>query len=257
MTYEKLLEENDKLKNENRLLNQKIEKLIENKNFIGISFILDDLEGSKFIDDEIFENILDEITKDRVDKNAQQIITMKCFKSNEDVKNKENKILEYENSGNKKGKKDIKENKYEKANIEIKNNIKETLTEKNKDIKDNKLEKEKEKDNEIMKTENNIKEKSIEKDIYKKIRTNRYVRYHKTNNNTRNINNDNNILNEDINSKDKIYIKSNPKSLNLESYKIADLKNSKVEEGKEIINERKTGFIRRRKYLKEKISNIK
>ena len=255
MTYEKLLEENDKLKSENRLLNLKIEKLNENKNFIGISFILDDLENSKFIDDEIFENILDEITKDRADKNTQQIITMKCFKSNEDFKNKENKTLEYENSINKKGKKEIKENKNEKNNIELKNNIKETLIEKNKDINENK---EKEKNNgEINKNKINKNEKSIEKDIYKKIRTNRFVRYHITNSNTRDINGDNNNINEDINTKEKIYLKSNPKSLNLYSEKIVDLKNSKIEEVKEIISDRKTRFIKRRKFLKEKELDIK
>ena len=256
MTYEKLLEENDKLKSENRLLNQKIDKLNENKNFIGISFILDDLEGSKFIDDEIFENILDEITKDRADKNAQHIITMKCFKSNEDFKGKENKILEYENSINKKGKNETKENKNEKSNIELNNNTKEMLTEKNKDINENKKEKEKNNE-EINKSKIKQKEKSIDKDIYKKIKTNRYVRYHISNNNTRNRNEDNNKINEDFNSKEKIYLKSNPKSLNLESEKIVDLKNSKIEEDKDIISERKTRFIRRRKYLKEKELNNK
>ena len=79
-----MLEENNKLKKENNLLNKKVEKLLENQKFISISFIADDLEGSKFIDDDIFEKILDEITKERKDKYEQEIITMKCFKSNEE-----------------------------------------------------------------------------------------------------------------------------------------------------------------------------
>ena len=91
-----MLEENNKLKKENNLLNKKVEKLLKNQ-----SFIADDLEGSKYIDDDIFEKILDEITKERKDKYEQEIITMKCFKSNEEnqnkSKNKENKKYDDKN----------------------------------------------------------------------------------------------------------------------------------------------------------------
>jgi hypothetical protein len=83
MTYDKLLEENERLKSENKLLNKKLEKMIETQNFIGISFIGDDLEGSNFIDDNAFENILEEITKNREDKKEQEItIFLIIFKIN-------------------------------------------------------------------------------------------------------------------------------------------------------------------------------
>ena len=77
-------------------MNKKVEKLLKNQ-----SFIADDLEGSKYIDDDILEKILDEISKERNDKNDQDIITMKWFKSNEEnqnkSKNKENKKYDDKN----------------------------------------------------------------------------------------------------------------------------------------------------------------
>ena len=61
ISHDKLLENIDKLKEENKKLNKKIEDLKLNQNFIGFSFIEDDLEGSRFIDDNCFEEILDEL----------------------------------------------------------------------------------------------------------------------------------------------------------------------------------------------------
>ena len=265
MSYDKLLEENDKLKNEIRLLNKKIEKLIENQKFIGISFIEDDLEGTKFIDDNVFEKILDEITKDREDKNAKEIITMKCFKSNEDNKNKDNMTIKYESKISKKGTKEIIENKYKNMNKDLKlnlvnkidkdNNIKEennkeTITERNiRNINDNKIGKYFDK-NQI----NTIENKSSQK-----LKTNNFMRYHKSIRNSRNINSQIDIIHENknntnTNTKDAIYQKINPQSLNIDLNSINKEKNSKIE----IIKERRTGFIiKRRKYLKEKQENEK
>ena len=59
LNYYKLLENNEKLKNENNNLKKKVENLKATQNFIGLSFIEDDLEGSRFIDDKCFEDILD------------------------------------------------------------------------------------------------------------------------------------------------------------------------------------------------------
>ena len=265
MSYDKLLEENDKLKNEIRLLNKKIEKLIENQKFIGISFIEDDLEGTKFIDDNVFEKILDEITKDREDKNAKEIITMKCFKSNEDNKNKDDMTIKYESKISKKGTKEITENKYKNMNKDLKlnlvnkidkdNNIKEennkeTITERNiRNINDNKIGKYFDK-NQI----NTIENKSSQK-----LKTNNFMRYHKSIRNSRNINSQIDIIHENknntnTNTKDAIYQKINPQSLNIDLNSINKEKDSKIE----IIKERRTGFIiKRRKYLKEKQENEK
>ena len=261
LTYDKLLEENDKLKNEIRVLNKKIDKFIENQNFIGISFIEDDLQGSKFIDDNVFEKLLDEITKNREDKNEQEIITMKCFKSNEDNKNKDNMVLKSENKISKKGTKEIMENKYKNINKELKLNlnknidnnnnlkeekIKEIITERNKNINANKIEKE------IDKKQIN----TLENKRSEKTKVNNFIRYHKSIRTNRNINSEVDIIKEKNNtiSKGTIYQKINPQSLNLDLNNVNKGKNSKIEN----IKERKTGFIiKRRKYLKEKQENDK
>ena len=60
---EKMLEEINSLKKENKILNDSISKLQSEKNIIGISFIEDDLESSFFIDNFCFDKILDEIEK--------------------------------------------------------------------------------------------------------------------------------------------------------------------------------------------------
>ena len=258
MSYDKLLEENDKLKNDIRLLNKKIEQLIESQKFIGISFIEDELEGSKFIDDNVFEKILDEITKDRKDKNAQEIITMKCFKSNEDNKNKDTMEIKYENKISRKGTKEFTENKYNNMNKELKlnlvnkinknnnireENMKETITDRNdRDINDNK------KINDFNKKQIN----TIENKSSQKLKSNNSIKYHKSIRNTRNINSEIDIIHENrnnTNTKDTIYQKINPQNLNIDLNSYNKENNSKIEN----IKERRTGFfVRRRKYLKEK-----
>ena len=91
LPYVKLLENCDKLREENKNLNKKIENLEQNQKFIGLSFIEDDLDGSKFIDDNCFEKILNELTDDKNYKDSKNynITMMKFFKSHEDDKDKE------------------------------------------------------------------------------------------------------------------------------------------------------------------------
>ena len=82
MSYDKLLENVNKLKEDNKNLNKKIENMKMNQNFIGFSFIEDDLSGSRFIDDKCFEEILDEISNDK----NNNINMMKYFRSHQDEK---------------------------------------------------------------------------------------------------------------------------------------------------------------------------
>ena len=251
MTYDKLLEENDKIKYDNKLLKKKLEKIKENQNFIGISFIGDDLERSNFIDDTIFENILDEITKNRKDKKEQEIITMKCFISNEDNKNKENIIQEYNSTDD--NNKIKKEKNYERKEL-INNKIKKLI--KKDVIKDILLENKKE--NDIIKIENkSTTNRAIKKEggnLYEKIKSNLYyLKYHKSLKNTRNINTE--IENENNNQRETYNKKLNQKSLYFDS----NIKNkekekiSKDEGNKESL--KREGFIRRIKYFYEKKEN--
>ena len=85
LSYDKLFEDNEKLRDENRKLNKKIENLKINQKFIGFSFIEDDLEGSRFIDDKCFEDILDELNNN---KNKKGNYMMNYFRSHEDDKDK-------------------------------------------------------------------------------------------------------------------------------------------------------------------------
>ena len=251
MTYDKLLEENDRIKYDNKLLKKKLEKIKENQNFIGISFIGDDLERSNFIDDTIFENILDEITKNRKDKKEQEIITMKCFISNEDNKNKENIIQEYNSTDD--NNKIKKEKNYERKEL-INNKIKKLI--KKDVIKDILLENKKE--NDIIKIENkSTTNRAIKKEggnLYEKIKSNLYyLKYHKSLKNTRNINTE--IENENNNQRETYNKKLNQKSLYFDS----NIKNkekekiSKDEGNKESL--KREGFIRRIKYFYEKKEN--
>ena len=96
---------------------------------------------------------------------------------------------------------------------------------------------------------------TIENKRTEKQKSNNFMRYHKSIRNTRNINSEIDIL-KDKNSctKEVIYQKINPQSLNLELNSINKTKNSKIEN----LKERRTGFIiRRRKYIKEKQENDK
>ena len=226
MTYDIFLEENYKLKNENKLLNKKIEKLKENQKFIGISFIGDDLENSTFIDDKIFENILEDITKNRENKKEQEIITMKCFISNEDDKNHKENIKQVNNNINKSKENKRKSYKDMENDINKKNQniikrikteyIKDILTERKKS--NEKIQKEKEKDNNIIKSYRKEKHKEENDNEKNKVNNFNHLRYHKSIKNTRNTNTENDFKNEKLNSNEaSIYKKINPKSFNFDS----------------------------------------
>ena len=226
MTYDIFLEENYKLKNENKLLNKKIEKLKENQKFIGISFIGDDLENSTFIDDKIFENILEDITKNRENKKEQEIITMKCFISNADDKNHKENIKKENNNINNSKEKKRKSYKNMDNDINKKNQniIKRIKTEYIKDIlierkkSNEKIHKEKEKDDNIIKTYRKEKHKEENDNEKNKINNFNHLRYHKSIKNTRNTNTENDFKNEKLNSNEaSIYKKINPKSFNFDS----------------------------------------
>ena len=238
--YESLLEENNKLKKENNLLNKKVEKLLENQKFISISFIADDLEGSKFIDDDIFEKILDEITKERKDKYEQEIITMKCFKSNEENQNK---------SKNKENKKDDDKNKefntikYEKKNISKKEYIRNNNHTENRNKNENE-----------EKIKNNV--------LQEKIRYNLDEKLHRSIRNIRSIKADNDDLNNyDVNSKESIIRKNYKQSMNFDSVmeskdkikiKYIDKEKNKNEEKGNNNNKLFSVYSRRRIAFKEK-----
>ena len=103
-TYDKLLENIDKLKEENKNLTKKIENLKSNQNFIGLSFIEDDLDGSRFIDNNGFEELLNELDRNKGNKNNDynsSIDMMKFFRSHEDDKdNNKRKSLTRNNDKN-------------------------------------------------------------------------------------------------------------------------------------------------------------
>ena len=106
LNYDKLLENNEKLKNENNNLKKKIENLKATQNFIGLSFIEDDLEGSRFIDDKCFEDILDGLvgnsrktsTYKRNRNDQLEINMLKFFRSHGD--DNDNKDINEENNNN-------------------------------------------------------------------------------------------------------------------------------------------------------------
>jgi len=140
LSYDKLLENIDKLKNENKNLNKKIENLKINQNFIGFSFIEDDLEGSRFIDDKCFEEILNEIDKKNNKKQTDDINIMKYFNSHEDERtikdrdrDRDKDVLE--KSENKNEKRYLFSSKSRKSLNDNKNEI---IEQKNKDNNDGK-----------------------------------------------------------------------------------------------------------------------
>ena len=106
-TYDKLIENLEKLKKENKILKKKIDNFKSTQDFIRISFIEDDLEGSKFIDDKCFEEILDALVENKSRHNTYknyktkkddnyEINMMKFFKSHGD----DNKEINEENNNN-------------------------------------------------------------------------------------------------------------------------------------------------------------
>ena len=117
LNYDKVLENNEKLKSENRILKKKIENLKSSQNFIALSFIADDLEGSRFIDDNCFEELLDGLDggfkknntyKRSKEDNKFEINIMKLFRSHGD--DNDNKEINEENNNIKKDLNDINDN---------------------------------------------------------------------------------------------------------------------------------------------------
>ena len=118
LNYDKLLENNENLKSENRILKKKIDNLKSTQNFIGLSFIEDDLEGSRFIDDKCFEEILDGL----VGNNSKRTSTYKRNRENE--KNFEANMLKFFRSHYDDNEKEInEENKLSEHNKEDINKI--------------------------------------------------------------------------------------------------------------------------------------
>ena len=62
---EKMAEKLEKLREENKKLILTINKLKSEQQFIGLSFIADDLEAEQFIDDKCFEDILDNLVDEK------------------------------------------------------------------------------------------------------------------------------------------------------------------------------------------------
>ena len=228
--YDKLLENNEKLKNENKLLKKKLDNFKSTQDFIRMSFIADDLEGSRFIDDKCFEEILDgliekknrneskKVNENKKDENYE-INMMKYFKSNGDDINKEinnDNNIEENKDDNKENVKDDNNDDKEKKEVkklEYKRHFHYKIEEThkfNKDLNKNK-EKEDEKENEknvnsqekeekVKNEEPNKIERRIEsKRFYnKKTENKKYIfnRY----NNKKNINNS---KNDGINTSEK------------------------------------------------------
>jgi len=170
--YDKLLENNEKLKNENNLLKKKLDNFKSTQDFIRMSFIADDLEGSRFIDDKCFEEILDgliekknryeskKVNENKKDENYE-INMMKYFKSNgddinKDINNENNNNIEENKDDNKENVKDDNNDDKEKKEVkklEYKRHFHYKIEETHKSNKD--LNKNKEKEDE-KENENNV-----------------------------------------------------------------------------------------------------
>ena len=70
-TEEKMVEKLEKLREENKKLVTTVAKLKSEQQFIGLSFIADDLEAEQFIDDNCFEDILDNLVEKEKDKDKE------------------------------------------------------------------------------------------------------------------------------------------------------------------------------------------
>ena len=94
---DKLLDVIDKLKKENSRLNDLVIKYRNEKNDeVGLSFIDNDLESSKFLDDKCFEDILSTLDKKDPEKKNESNMTSKSKKINNSKSNESgnNKIRE-------------------------------------------------------------------------------------------------------------------------------------------------------------------
>ena len=93
---DKLFETIDKLKKENTKLNELVIKYKNERNDdVGLSFIDNDLEGSKFLDDKGFEDIFSNLDiKKEIDKKNDLNLTNKTKKINNSINNESEKIGE-------------------------------------------------------------------------------------------------------------------------------------------------------------------
>ena len=93
---DKLIETIDKLKKENTKLNELVTKYKNEKNDeVGLSFIDNDLEGSKFLDDKDFKDIFSNLDiKKEIDKKNDLNLTNKTKKINNSINNESEKIGE-------------------------------------------------------------------------------------------------------------------------------------------------------------------
>ena len=116
---DKLIEMIDKLKKENSNLNNLIIKLkTEKHDDVGLSFIDNDLEASKFLDDKCFEDILTSLDKNNINEKKSEINV-----SNSNQKNNINNSKEKKNEN--KDKSNIQTNKGKESlfNVHLKDSI--------------------------------------------------------------------------------------------------------------------------------------
>ena len=154
---DKLLDEIYKLKKENKALNININKLKSEHNFIGLSFIADDLEGSQFIEDKCVGDILnglDNFGDGNKNKFKDRNDDKKEGNEKEENKTKDNyKFMRYMRNGDKK----ITENnnqKNENVNVEKSEKVN-RLQMYNRRYYKSMREREKERENQEKKNENN------------------------------------------------------------------------------------------------------
>jgi hypothetical protein len=97
-TEEKMAEKLEKLRQENKKLNATVNKLKSEQQFIGLSFIADDLEAEQFIDDNCFEDILDNLVdkdKDKEKEGNKNDIKNKMEKTTIDPSNRHSNTRKY------------------------------------------------------------------------------------------------------------------------------------------------------------------
>ena len=103
-TEEKMVERLEKLREENKKLNTMVNKLKSEQQFIGLSFIADDLEAEQFIDDKCFEDILDDLVDKDKEKNKDKDLKIKTYTNRRfrcySHKREEENIIKDENDNN-------------------------------------------------------------------------------------------------------------------------------------------------------------
>ena len=215
LNYDKLLENIEKLKYENKNLNKKIENLKLNQNFIGFSFIEDDLEGSRFIDDKCFEEILNEIDKKSNKKQANDInMMLKYFNSHEDektIREKDKDIIE--KADNKREKRYLFSSKSRKSlNDDNKND---NIEQKNEDNKD---------DNKCIENEMDKENKNIIR--FKSLMNKAHINYFRNDINSPKKNENNNI--KEYKTDEKQYKKNEVVNTDKKLKNIYDNKNETI-----------------------------